>query len=108
MPMRTLSALVVLLGACAPDPSIDVDVHRAPIVNGMVDPGDPAVVALLDGGRAFCTGTLVSPHVVVTAAHCIDVSLGGREPSTLQAFFGTTVGADGMTIEVLDGEPSPL
>lgn len=34
--------------------------------------GDPAVVALIgDSGTANCTGTLIAPRVVVTAAHCI-------------------------------------
>ncbi|HEY2744578.1 MAG TPA: trypsin-like serine protease, partial [Polyangia bacterium] len=43
----------------------------ANITNGAADTGDPAVVALVSlDGQAVCTGTLIAPHVVLTAAHC--------------------------------------
>jgi len=42
----------------------------APIVGGSDDAGDPAVVDLeIAGGQ--CSGVVVAPRVVVTAAHCI-------------------------------------
>lgn len=41
-----------------------------PIIGGTTDGGDPSVV-LLGGGGVWCTGTLVAPNVVLTAAHCI-------------------------------------
>ncbi len=42
----------------------------APIVGGGEDTGDPAVVAI-DVGGGQCSGVVVAPRVVVTAAHCI-------------------------------------
>jgi trypsin len=32
----------------------------------------PDVVAVMDGGGQFCTGTLIAPDVVLTAGHCTD------------------------------------
>jgi len=51
------------------------------IVGGADDAGDPAVVAIAIGGGQ-CSGVVVAPRVVMTAAHCIapgagTVDLGG-------------------------------
>jgi hypothetical protein len=41
------------------------------ITHGSDDAGDPAVVAILDpAGGTACSGTLIAPNVVLTAAHC--------------------------------------
>jgi hypothetical protein len=71
----------------------------AAITNGVPDDGDPAVVALVRGERVFCTGTLVSPTVVVTAGHCIG------QPD-VAALFGTAVG-DGELRDVIDQRAHP-
>ena len=64
----TLAALALV--GCALDPVDSPALGRdeLAIVDGEADTADPAVVALTTGGQQFCTGTLVSPRVVVTAA----------------------------------------
>lgn len=50
-----------------------VPAHAAPppaIVNGAVEPGYPSVVALGAAGFTICTGNVVTPRIVLTAAHC--------------------------------------
>lgn len=42
------------------------------IINGVKNLAHPAVGSLTANKRSFCTGTLIAPRVVVTAAHCID------------------------------------
>ncbi len=75
------------------------------IVNGTLDPGDDNVVALLDHGSPFCSGTLVAPQVVVTAAHCV---LGVDGLGGVEAYFGANPdGQAGRTIAVVDGRAHP-
>jgi secreted trypsin-like serine protease len=47
---------------------------QAAIVGGSADTADPAVVLVNIGNFAICTGEVVSPHVVLTAAHCLTSS----------------------------------
>jgi len=63
------------------------------------------VVALLDGDRPFCSGTLVAPRVVVTAAHCL---LGDTRIPDINVYFGANAQAgDGRVIAVVDGHADP-
>jgi hypothetical protein len=59
--MRPHLALVVALAATP----------AFAITNGSPDTTDPAVVALLVDGKVACSGSLVAPRVVLTAAHCL-------------------------------------
>jgi secreted trypsin-like serine protease len=73
------------------------------ITNGADDDADPTVVALLIGGRIFCTGVLVSPTVIATAGHCVDPT----PPD--QAYFGSDPGVKkkGTLINVSDSKVHP-
>src|SRR5215212_12073932 len=69
-------SLAVSVSACAAT-SMDKEEpedarHRAPIVNGTETSDYPATVMLLMQGQVSCSGTLVAPSKVLTAAHCLD------------------------------------
>jgi hypothetical protein len=65
-----LAALLVALVAAAPAAAITngaPDGQRHPNVGGLVSPTQYS-----DGTWLYCSGTLISPTVLVTAAHCAD------------------------------------
>src|SRR5690606_30877834 len=69
--------------------------REAPIINGVYDSGHPQVV-LLTWSSHRCTGTVISPWIVLTAAHCIDG--GFNKPLVpLQVYFGSDPNAEGGT-----------
>jgi MYXO-CTERM domain-containing protein len=104
------STLAALVG-CGGDPGGEEAFGslEQPIVNGSTDNGDPAVVGLTTQGQQFCTGTLIRPTVVVTAAHCLPPNLGDfgiSSYSQIDVFFGTSVGS-GEFIQAVDGFTHP-
>jgi hypothetical protein len=78
-----LALLPLLLLACVsptPDPGVEpVDEVGSPIIGGKADPGDPAVMLLVsypadESTLDTCTAALISPTVLITAAHCVDAA----------------------------------
>ncbi len=93
------TALATLLGTAACQPPVDTGEVAQPVVGAEIDLEDPAVAALVfSNGNVFCTGTLVSPRVILTASHCIDDA--SSDPN-FSAYFGSdTEGDDGIRVSI--------
>jgi uncharacterized protein (TIGR03382 family) len=79
--VTVLAGAVFAFTSCGPsvvgeDLAPPFSTQREAIVGGTATSGDPAVVVLAvnSGGRyeEYCTGTLIAPKTVLTAAHCIE------------------------------------
>lgn len=73
------------------------------VTHGTDDTGDPAVVGIVDAtGRLTCTGAVIAPHVVLTAAHCTQPSLKGAT-----VVFGPTSAAPTAHVAVAESIAHP-
>ena len=96
-------ALVVLPSCSAPAGDADVGSTSEAITHGAVDDADVAVVALVGAdGSLECTGTLIGPSLVLTAAHC----LSAGEPLK-KAHFGTNARSPSRVIDVAEAHAHP-
>jgi hypothetical protein len=75
--------------------------HQSNITNATNDDADLGVVALMQGTNVVCTGTLVAPRVLVTAAHCVQSDIWP------DAFFGAVPGQGGARIALADVRRHP-
>ncbi|WP_394831565.1 trypsin-like serine protease [Pendulispora rubella] len=63
-------------------PESEIAESESPIIGGAIDQGDPGVVLVRFGRGSYCTGEVVSPHVVTTAAHCVKGKSGWTVDTT--------------------------
>src|SRR5438874_9576218 len=96
--------LLVLLVACTAVPPIASS--SASIIGGTVDNADPSVVLLFAQvpgaqGGSLCTAEVISPHVVVTAAHCVspaEVGAGAQFTVYVGTDFNNATTADLLAV----------
>jgi uncharacterized protein (TIGR03382 family) len=71
----------------------------APIIGGTAAPAGkwPDTAAVLWGGDAACTGTLIAPTVVITAGHCVQ---GGAPDAVLVGATAKSRPEEGETLDV--------
>lgn len=90
----SLLGLLAILSGCAADqseedPKEETNSTESEIVGGSLTSSYAAVGALTtSSGFPFCTGTVIAPRVVVTAAHCL------AEPGTTASGIRFALGAD--------------
>jgi MYXO-CTERM domain-containing protein len=108
--MRSTVSLALALGLAAgcavPDP---VEATSSAIIDGMLDSGDPSMVemfAISGNMAAKCTCTLVSPHVLLTAAHCIAETQGFRYGVFLGNNDSRITGKDLLAVASADFDPA--
>lgn len=81
------TALTLLLLACAPKGS-EVAARTDPILGGTADTTSTDVFLLdlrFDNGASICSAVLVSPRVLLTAAHCVDPAFRGASTVAVRA-----------------------
>lgn len=83
-------------------------VKPTPIINGQVAQTCefPSAVALTKWNYEFCTGTLIHPNVVLTAAHCIHPDSGWGLPEEI--VFGEDIAEPQLSVGIVDCEMHPL
>lgn len=83
---------------------------RTPIIGGVPDTAHPAVVAIVERRPSCasdenlqCTGTLIGPRAVLTAAHCLE----DLQPDELEVITGASIDAPGEILAVWDAFVHP-
>lgn len=105
-----LALLLLSASACAPGTDLDSEEafeddadNRSEIVNGTATSDYPATGVMINGGQSWCTGTVIAPRKVLTAAHCVE----NQSPSQFTFAFGPDAYQPQEEIQVVDMKTHP-
>jgi V8-like Glu-specific endopeptidase len=105
------SILLVSANCQAPEhESISAEeVDRDPIVNGTLEPDEPAVVFMIHFSGGGCSASVIAPRVVLTAKHCvIDMETGRDLPARgFRVYVGPTAWSTIDEYEVTEVRHTP-
>ncbi len=91
--MRSLGLGLLLSLAVARPGGAAVTTVGLPLVGAAAPGGAATTVAILAGGRVLCSGAVVSPDAVLTAAHCFPEGAQTMETQLLEICTGHAVDA---------------
>src|SRR5687767_352154 len=77
--------LLLALAGCTSELA-DTESTAQPIIGGFATDAYPSVVKI-ESTTGLCSGTLVSPTVILTAAHCVNPSIQAGETSVGSVSF---------------------
>ncbi len=105
-PLRLVSLLAILAAGTAASgcQAAGVTATEENIVGGSPDSGDPAVYLLYNIAMGYsCTAELISPHVVLTARHCVvDMRTDApAAPSGFRLFVGRSFGGSAYRVSAV-------
>jgi hypothetical protein len=118
MRLHGLVLLLLTVAACGvrPEPGPEPAVERQAVIGGVPEPGSPAVGAILpvtpicgepaEAAPVTCTGTLIAPRVLLTAAHCVE---NADAPQVLSVVFASEPARAlaSERVRAIDGRPHP-
>ena len=100
-----LVAVAVATSGCL-DPELDVGSRTQAVVGGTISPQDQATVALVTGTTAYCSGVLIGPTRVLTAAHCVPPNVD-YPLEDIEVFFGVDLTQGGTRIAIASARAYP-